>query len=116
MVRSVSRRLFLGFVGAGLGHAVVAAPPTASLRPMARGGDHFKKAVADPEAIIAAAQLNGRVVYAVADPRTGKMLEGINSKVGTPPASVLEENSNWTFRRTCSTSASNSSAASLDPA
>ncbi|MEO0669190.1 MAG: D-alanyl-D-alanine carboxypeptidase/D-alanyl-D-alanine-endopeptidase [Pseudomonadota bacterium] len=90
MVRSVSRRLFLGFVGAGLGHAVAAAPPTASLRPMARGGDHFKKAVADPEAIIAAAQLNGRVVYAVADPRTGKMLEGINSKVGTPPASVAK--------------------------
>ncbi|MEX0370856.1 MAG: D-alanyl-D-alanine carboxypeptidase, partial [Tateyamaria sp.] len=67
-----------------------AAPPTASLRPRARGGDHFKKAVADPQAIIAQARLGGRVCYAVADARTGAQLEGGNAKVGVPPASVAK--------------------------
>ena len=90
MVRRVTRRLFLGFLGAGMGHAVAAAPPTASLRPVARGGQHFKKAVAGPEAIIADAKLGGRVVYAVADPRTGRVLETVNGRVGTPPASVAK--------------------------
>ena len=90
MVRSVSRRFFLSLVGAGVAGPLVAAPPTSSLRPVARGGDHFKKAVAGPEAIIADARLNGRVAYAVADPRTGRFLETINGKVGTPPASVAK--------------------------
>ena len=68
----------------------LAAPPSASLRPRARGGDHFKKAIADPQSIIAEARLGGRVCYAVADARTGTQLEGGNAKVGVPPASVAK--------------------------
>ncbi|WP_299685840.1 D-alanyl-D-alanine carboxypeptidase/D-alanyl-D-alanine-endopeptidase [uncultured Tateyamaria sp.] len=80
----------MGLLGAGVAQTVSAAPPTASLRPVARGADHFKKAVAGPEAIVAKANLGGRVVFAVADPRTGQILEGVNTKVGTPPASVAK--------------------------
>ncbi|WP_415922032.1 D-alanyl-D-alanine carboxypeptidase/D-alanyl-D-alanine-endopeptidase [Tateyamaria sp. SN6-1] len=90
MVRRVSRRLFLGFMGAGAAQAVMAAPPAASLRPVVRGAGHAKKAIAGPETLIARAELGGRVAYAVADPRTGKMLETVNAKVGTPPASVAK--------------------------
>ena len=89
MVRSFSRRLFLGFLGAGAAGAVSAAP-AASLRPVARASDHFKRAVAGPEAIVANAKLGGQVVFAVADPRNGQLLEGINTRVGTPPASVAK--------------------------
>ncbi|WP_299165248.1 D-alanyl-D-alanine carboxypeptidase/D-alanyl-D-alanine-endopeptidase [uncultured Tateyamaria sp.] len=90
MLRAVSRRVFLAMVAGSAASTAVAAPPTASLRPVSRGADHFKKSIADPQAIIDAAKLNGRVTYAVADARTGLRLEGGNASVGTPPASVAK--------------------------
>ena len=90
MVCGVSRRVFLGMVGAGVATATTAAPPAASLRPVSRGPGHFKKAVAGPEAIIAEARLGGRVTFAVADARSGEILEGVDSQAGTPPASVAK--------------------------
>ena len=77
-------------LGAGAATSALAAPPTASLRPVARGAGHFKKSIPDPQAIVAAAKLDGRVTYAVADARTGARLEDSNGKVGTPPASVAK--------------------------
>ncbi|WP_147107269.1 D-alanyl-D-alanine carboxypeptidase/D-alanyl-D-alanine-endopeptidase [Tateyamaria sp. syn59] len=90
MLPRFSRRHFLAALASTTATTALAAPPTASLRPNARGGDHFKKAVADPQAIIAEARLGGRVCYAVADARTGAKLEGENAKIGTPPASVAK--------------------------
>ncbi|MEL6464338.1 MAG: D-alanyl-D-alanine carboxypeptidase/D-alanyl-D-alanine-endopeptidase [Pseudomonadota bacterium] len=90
MLRAISRRFFLGMLAGSTATSAFAAPPTASLRPRARGGDHFKKSAADPEAIVAQAKLGGRVCYAVADARTGAKLEGGNAKVGAPPASVAK--------------------------
>ncbi|WP_189370098.1 D-alanyl-D-alanine carboxypeptidase/D-alanyl-D-alanine endopeptidase [Tateyamaria omphalii] len=90
MLRTISRRLFLSALASSTASAALAAPPTASLRPQARGGNHFKKAIADPQDIIAKAKLGGRVCYAVADARTGTKLEGGNAKVGAPPASVAK--------------------------
>jgi len=90
MVRSISRRLFLGATASVLAQVAVAAPPAASLRPLARGPDHFKKSVPGGDAIVARAKLGGRVCYAVADAKTGLRLEGSNSKTGTPPASVAK--------------------------
>ncbi|WP_299551412.1 D-alanyl-D-alanine carboxypeptidase/D-alanyl-D-alanine-endopeptidase [uncultured Tateyamaria sp.] len=90
MLRTISRRFFLASLAGSTATAGLAAPPTASLRPQARGGNHFKKAIADPQNIIAEAKLGGRVCYAVADARTGTKLEGDNAKVGTPPASVAK--------------------------
>ncbi|WP_299609478.1 D-alanyl-D-alanine carboxypeptidase/D-alanyl-D-alanine-endopeptidase [uncultured Tateyamaria sp.] len=90
MLRVISRRFFLAALAGSTATSALAAPPTASLRPSARGGNHFKKAIADPQAIIADARLGGRVCYAVADAKTGTKLEGGNAKVGTPPASVAK--------------------------
>ncbi|APX13568.1 D-alanyl-D-alanine carboxypeptidase/D-alanyl-D-alanine endopeptidase [Tateyamaria omphalii] len=90
MLRRFSRRCFLAALAGTTATTALAAPPTASLRPSARGGDHFKKAIADPQAIITDARLGGRVCYAVADARTGTKLEGENAKIGTPPASVAK--------------------------
>lgn len=90
MLRTISRRFFLAALAGSTATSALAAPPTVSLRPSARGGDHFKKSVADPQNIIAQAKLGGRVCYAVADARSGAKLEGGNAKVGTPPASVAK--------------------------
>ena len=92
MKNGISRRFFLGsaagFVLAG--QAAVAAPPTASLRPVLRGTDLFKQAIPDAQEIISEAKLTGRVSYALADAVTGAWLECENEQVGTPPASVTK--------------------------
>ncbi|WP_299367659.1 D-alanyl-D-alanine carboxypeptidase/D-alanyl-D-alanine-endopeptidase [uncultured Tateyamaria sp.] len=90
MVRNVTRRVFLALAASGAAVQAWAAPPPVSLRPVARGAEHFKKSIADPQAIINAAQLNGRVAFAVADARTGQKLEGGNAQTGTAPASVAK--------------------------
>ncbi|MEO0379157.1 MAG: D-alanyl-D-alanine carboxypeptidase/D-alanyl-D-alanine-endopeptidase [Pseudomonadota bacterium] len=90
MLSSISRRVFLGFLSSSVAGAALSAPPVASLRPVARGAAHFKKAAPGAEAIVAAAKLGGRVTYAVADARTGARLEGGNSQTGIPPASVAK--------------------------
>ncbi|WP_299044208.1 D-alanyl-D-alanine carboxypeptidase/D-alanyl-D-alanine-endopeptidase [uncultured Tateyamaria sp.] len=90
MLRTISRRYFLAALAGTTATSALAAPPAASLRPQVRGGDHFKKAVADPQAIVAQAKLGGQVSYAVADARTGAKLEGGNARVGAPPASVAK--------------------------
>lgn len=73
-----------------LGQAAVATPPIISLRPLARGTDHFKKAAEGGEAIISAAKLDGQVGYSVFNAETGLRLEGYNSQMGLPPASVAK--------------------------
>ncbi|MEO9574886.1 MAG: D-alanyl-D-alanine carboxypeptidase/D-alanyl-D-alanine-endopeptidase [Lentilitoribacter sp.] len=90
MLRSVSRRVFLSFLASSAATTAFAAPPAASLRPVARAAGHSKKSAPGPEAIINAAKLGGRVSYAVADASTGARLEVGNAKTGTPPASVAK--------------------------
>lgn len=90
MVRSFSRRAVLGLLTSGVATAALSAPPAASLRPNARAAGLAKKAVAGPEAIVNAAQLKGRVCFAVADATTGARLESDNAQQGTPPASVAK--------------------------
>jgi D-alanyl-D-alanine carboxypeptidase/D-alanyl-D-alanine-endopeptidase (penicillin-binding protein 4) len=92
MKNRFSRRGFLGtFAAFGLaGHAVTAAPPAASLRPVLRASDLFKKAVPDVEEIIAGQKLSGQVAFALADAKTGQWLECENEQEGTPPASVTK--------------------------
>ncbi len=84
MVDRISRRLFLGGLGASvIPGAALAQAPLASLRPQARslpfGG---------AERVIKAAGLPGEVVFAVADVATGAQLEAVGGKTGLPPASV----------------------------
>ncbi|MEL6886002.1 MAG: D-alanyl-D-alanine carboxypeptidase/D-alanyl-D-alanine-endopeptidase [Pseudomonadota bacterium] len=90
MLGRVTRRFFLGSAAAGVALPALGAPPDASLRPVARAADHFKKSIPGPDAIVAQAKLGGRVCFAVADAATGRVLETSNSSVGTPPASVAK--------------------------
>ncbi|MEM7520612.1 MAG: D-alanyl-D-alanine carboxypeptidase/D-alanyl-D-alanine-endopeptidase [Pseudomonadota bacterium] len=72
------------------GQSAFAAPPTASLRPMLRGADHFKRAVPSVQAIVSGQALSGQVAFALADAKTGEWLECLNETLGTPPASVTK--------------------------
>lgn len=47
-----------------------------------------KRALGGPERLVENAGLSGRVSFAVADVRSGAILEGLNTAVGQPPASV----------------------------
>lgn len=73
-----------------LAPAAFAAPPDTSLRPVLRGADHFRNAVPKAADLIAQARLNGRVAFAVADAKTGNMLEEMSPSAGMPPASVTK--------------------------
>ncbi|KIN75028.1 D-alanyl-D-alaninecarboxypeptidase/D-alanyl-D-alanine- endopeptidase [Sulfitobacter noctilucae] len=75
---------------AGLGQAVSAAPPTASLRPMLRAPDFHIKAIPTAAEIIKEQRLSGRVSFALADAETGSWLECENEQTATPPASVTK--------------------------
>ena len=85
----VSRRSWLlGFAAfAATGPALANAPGT-SLRPQARLAGAAKRALGGPERLVANAGLSGSVSIAVADVRSGTLLEGVNATSGQPPASV----------------------------
>ncbi len=68
----------------------MAAPPTASLRPVLRGADFYKRAVRSAQDIITREKLSGSVSYAVIDAQTGAWLECENEKLATPPASTAK--------------------------
>lgn len=68
----------------------MAEPPLRSIRPMPRGADYRKVAAPTAEALIAKAGLGGRTAFAVADARTGLVLEAVNPLLPQPPASVAK--------------------------
>lgn len=93
MTSVFSRRYFLGTAAAasvlGAG-AAEAAPPTASLRPVLRGEDFFKRAVRSVKDIMRDAKLEGKVSFAVSDATSGLELETQDGVTGRPPASVAK--------------------------
>ena len=91
MTRSISRRFFLcSAAGALVAPAAYAAPPTQSLRPVLRDDDFFRKAIPTSAELIAKANLNGEVAYAVADVEDGIVLEQRSGAQGMAPASVAK--------------------------
>jgi D-alanyl-D-alanine carboxypeptidase/D-alanyl-D-alanine-endopeptidase (penicillin-binding protein 4) len=90
MIGRISRRSFLSFLAASAAIPGCAAAPDTSTRPTVRPADHFKRGVPGPEQIIAEAKLGGKVCFAVADARTGKLLEGGRASEALPPASVAK--------------------------
>lgn len=88
----VSRRFVLGGVLAGLATPVLAEGLAVSPRPVARpaGGAVAVKAGPEPGALIEAAGLGGVVGYAVADARSGQVLEAMGERQGLPPASTAK--------------------------
>ena len=94
MTNIFSRRFFLtAAASASVGHVAFANAPVSSVRPVARGGSVAAKpvrAVSTPNALIQAAKLGGAVGFAVADVRSGKLLETNNKALGLPPASTAK--------------------------
>lgn len=91
MNKRISRRSFLvsGAVALMAG-PVLAGPPALSLRPHVRPDGFHKNAVTGAEALIARAGLSGEVGFAVADAKTGLVLETMGRDSGLPPASVTK--------------------------
>lgn len=86
MVDRFSRRAFLGGLGASLiPTASLAEAPLVSLRPQLRGVQ-----ATGAERLVQAAKLRGEVVFAVADVKTGAVLEALGGEQGLPPASVAK--------------------------
>ncbi|MBF9051565.1 D-alanyl-D-alanine carboxypeptidase/D-alanyl-D-alanine-endopeptidase [Roseobacter sp. HKCCD9010] len=86
----ISRRIFVGGALAGLAQPAWAMPPDTSLRPMVRPTGLARRAIPSAVELIAEARLGGRVGFAVADARTGEMLEVVHPLFGMPPASVAK--------------------------
>lgn len=91
MSRFLSRRIFLTGLGAvaGPGLAWAGAPQT-SLRPHPRMVGLLRRSPTGPEALIAGSGVSGDVAFAVADVKTGLVLEGARAADGLPPASVAK--------------------------
>ena len=89
MKHRFSRRLFLTTSLFALAGAAVAEAPARSLRPVPRPGS-AKPVVLGAAGLIAKANLSGRIAYAVADVKTGLLLESRESTAGLPPASVAK--------------------------
>ncbi|MBU2980869.1 D-alanyl-D-alanine carboxypeptidase/D-alanyl-D-alanine-endopeptidase [Lentibacter algarum] len=99
-----SKRLFLSGVASLIGAAAAAKAPARSLRPQmrpggggaARGAAQAKSAapaapkITSAAELIKQAKLGGRVGFAVADAKTGLILESGNGSKGQPPASVTK--------------------------
>lgn len=88
----VSRRFVLGGVLAGLASPVLADGLLRSPRPMPRPSGQTTLSTSGPEpgALIEAAGLGGVVGYAVADARSGQLLEAVLERETLPPASTAK--------------------------
>jgi D-alanyl-D-alanine carboxypeptidase/D-alanyl-D-alanine-endopeptidase (penicillin-binding protein 4) len=94
MTKTISRRLFLTSALAGMAVPAWADAPAKSLRPVVRPGVRAavatKSAVAGSAALIEAAKLGGEVAFAVADAKSGLILEQREPARAQPPASVTK--------------------------
>ena len=87
---NLGRRTVLAFLMFGAADVALANAPTRSLRPLPKPGDAKKRALTGVEALISQAKLGGKVSFAVADARTGRMIETHTPLVNHPPASVAK--------------------------
>jgi len=91
---SISRRRLLAALSAaaagGMAGAALANAPLTSLRPLARSAEFRKRTLPSVDALIAEAELGGKTSFAVADARSGAMLESRAPLLALPPASVTK--------------------------
>ncbi|MEP1328997.1 D-alanyl-D-alanine carboxypeptidase/D-alanyl-D-alanine-endopeptidase [Pseudophaeobacter sp.] len=95
----ISRRSFLSAASAALaspallGTAALASAPQTSLRPLARSGAAGAGSVAPKlslKTLVSQSGLSGQVACAVANVRTGEVLETLDGSAALPPASVAK--------------------------
>ncbi|RVV97768.1 D-alanyl-D-alanine carboxypeptidase/D-alanyl-D-alanine-endopeptidase [Mesobaculum littorinae] len=82
------RALLGGLLAQGAGTAIAA--PTSSQRPKPRPDDVYESAIPSVQSLVDGANLNGEVSFAVADARTGQILESRGPTLGQPPASTAK--------------------------
>ena len=91
MTYRVSRRLFLSGLGSFLAAPHVSAgAPQVSIWPQARPDGFRRQVLGGPERVLAKAGLTGAAAFAVADARTGALLEAHDGGRKLPPASVTK--------------------------
>lgn len=90
MTRAFSRRFFLASSLSGLAGSALANAPAVSLRPKARSVEVRRRGATGTDQLVHEAGLSGKVSFAVADARSGLVLEESNGDVGLPPASVAK--------------------------
>ncbi len=91
MNKMTSRRTFLlSGLAALAGTSALANAPAVSLRPVARRVSSLAAGADGLKALLARANLPGRAVCAVADVKTGKLLEASGQAEALPPASVAK--------------------------
>ncbi len=90
MVKVISKRAFLGGLGASLASSVFANAPATSIRPAPKLLDFSKRLIPSADALIADANLGGKIGFVVADAKTGLILEAHSPVLPLPPASVAK--------------------------
>ena len=94
MTKLISRRLLLGGMSSLVAFGAQAEAPLTSPRPAPRtplqAATAVRAAIADADQLMEAAQLGGKVGFAVANARTGQVLEAHNPLLKMPPASVAK--------------------------
>ncbi len=86
----ISRRLFIGAALGAVSSPVWASPPARSLRPIMRPDMLGVRKIPAADTLVGKARLDARVAYSVADVTSGLVLEGRDSQIGVPPASVAK--------------------------
>lgn len=84
------RRAVLGFLLSGAANVALADAPARSPRPILKPGDAAKRAAPPANRLVTAANLGGKTSFAVADVKTGEVLETYNPVLSHPPASTVK--------------------------
>lgn len=90
MTKGISRRVLLGGLSTLVAGRAWAGAPMTSMHPVPRPGGLARAHVAAPDALIAKAELTGKLGYVVVNGRTGEILESKNPLLPLPPASVAK--------------------------
>lgn len=90
MIKGISRRYFLTSLLASVATPALANPPSSSLRPKLRPAGLRQLSAPGPGDLVRASGVTGKVSFAVADAKSGLVLEGYGADQGLPPASVTK--------------------------
>lgn len=86
----LTRRAVLGGVLGSAATRALAGAPATSLRPHARGQAYAKPSVSEADELVRRTGLGGATAFALADARTGEILESRNPTLKQPPASTAK--------------------------
>ncbi len=86
----LGRRTVLAFLLYGVADVALANAPVRSRRPVFKPSDLARRAAPAADRLVSAAKLGGKTSFAVADAKTGELLETYNPVLSHPPASTAK--------------------------